>query len=135
MAQQRASNGAGSTARHVEQIVQAAERTAEELRAAAVQVPVVLDAEHVGQVREGVARFMTMNVVLWQALPLASKEHGVTRVVRDALVAVMSQVADVIEICLFKLDAPLATSLQQRLAAIPDEVAPTDNWREILADL
>ncbi|MDP1849082.1 MAG: hypothetical protein Q8K79_14920 [Solirubrobacteraceae bacterium] len=35
MAQQRASNGAGSAARHVEQIVQAAEQTAEELRAAA----------------------------------------------------------------------------------------------------
>jgi hypothetical protein len=35
MAQGRASNGAGSAARHVEQIVQAAERTAEELRIAA----------------------------------------------------------------------------------------------------
>jgi len=35
MAQRRASNGAGSTARHVEQIVHAAEQTAEELRAAA----------------------------------------------------------------------------------------------------
>ena len=35
MAQQRASNGAGSAARHVEQIVEAAERAAEELRAAA----------------------------------------------------------------------------------------------------
>lgn len=53
MAQQRASDGAGSAARHVEQIVQAAERTAEELRAAAEARANerIAEAERAGELR------------------------------------------------------------------------------------
>jgi hypothetical protein len=109
--------------------------TVEDLRAAVLEVHVVAEPGRQVVMRDQIAQLLTLHVALWQALQYASDSDGATRPVRDALIDVMERIGTVLELTVFKLDVPLATELQKRLAELPEALEATEHWQEILARL
>lgn len=120
-----------------DQMVAAVHRVAEavsDLREVALVQTVVVHARE-ETMRRSLGKMLTMQMALWHALQYFPVAHGSMAPVRAGLLDVMDQLGEVLEMCLFKLHVPLASTLQQRLASIASSPEVPGDWRETLAGL
>ena len=81
---------------------------------------------------EQMARLLTTQIALWQSLGYVPEASAYTNDVREALVNVIHEIGEVVELVAFKVDEGLSAELERRLASIPQHYERTENWRDVI---